>query len=109
VPIYDGPGALASAAEAGIGFAEERRPDTTLAAQRLDANRQLRRQRQVERICDLGPRVVFELLDELNRHHGLGDDLDQRLARYAGLDPLTLAAIGGDRFARLPIHMVAAS
>ena len=105
MPRYDGPGALASAAEASIGFAEKRRPDTTVFERRLDATGRLRRQRQVERICGLGPRVVFELLDELNRRHGLGDDLDQRLARYAGLDPLILAAIGGDRFPE-PLHLV---
>jgi hypothetical protein len=57
----------------------------------------LRRKRQIEKICHV-PRLVFELIDELDRHHGLGDDLDHRLERYAELDPLILAVVGGDRF-----------
>ena len=44
----------------------------------------LRRQRDVERICRI-PRLVFELLNELGRHHGLADDIDRRLAAYAAL------------------------
>jgi hypothetical protein len=66
----------------------------------------LRRRRQIERIWRLGPRVVFELIDEIDRRHGLSDYLDQRLARYAGLDRLSLAAVGADRFVCLPVHTV---
>ena len=60
--------------------------------------RRLRRQRQVEQIYRLGARIVFELLDELDRYHDLCDDLDLRLKRYATLDPGVLAALGADRF-----------
>ena len=71
------------------------------------ARSRLRRQRLVERICDLGPRVVFELLDELaTRHPGLDADLDRRLARFAGLDPVVLAAVGGNRFPAGPLRAV---
>jgi hypothetical protein len=54
----------------------------------------------------LGPRVLFELIDELDRVHGLGDDVDRRLERYAGLDLDTLRALGGDRFPASPIRVV---
>jgi hypothetical protein len=39
----------------------------------VPANPRLRRQRQVERKWRLGARVVFELLDELDRHFGIED------------------------------------
>jgi hypothetical protein len=44
------------------------------------------------------PRVLAELIDEIDRYHGLGAVLDHRLERYARLDPVVLAAVGGDRF-----------
>ena len=65
----------------------------------------LRRQRQVERICCI-PRLVFELLDELDRHHDLGADLDRRLERYSSVDPAILAAVGADAFAPSPIRSI---
>jgi hypothetical protein len=70
------------------------------------AARRLRRQRQVEAIYKLGPRVLLELLTEIDRHNGLGNDLDQRLAKYAEIDPAALTATGGDRFPPLPIREV---
>ena len=70
------------------------------------AQRRLRRQRHVEQIHRLGARVIFELVDELDRHHGLGDDLDRRLERYAALDHRLLAALGGDRFPASPMRVV---
>jgi hypothetical protein len=57
----------------------------------------IRRQRHVERLCGT-PRLVAELLGEIGRHHCIADDIDRRLARYAGMDPAVLAALGGDRF-----------
>lgn len=103
---YDGLGALVGAAEAGIGFADERCPDTTLTAKRLYAIRRLRPRRQVERICNLGARLVLELLDELDRYHDLGDDLDRRLGRYAELNPALLRITGGDRLPPVAVLMV---
>jgi hypothetical protein len=70
------------------------------------ALRRLRRQRLVERVVALGPRIVFELVDELDRHLGLGDDLDRRLERFAGLDPGLLVAVAADRFPALPTRVV---
>ena len=66
----------------------------------------LRRQRHDEQVHRLGARVFFEFVDELNRAHGLGDDLDRRLERYAGLDPEVLPAVGGDRFPSAPLRVV---
>src|ERR1700730_17555933 len=73
-------------------------------ALREQAQRRLRRQRLVERVVALGPRIVFELVDELDRHLGLGDDLDQRLERYATLDPSLLIAVAADRFPASPLR-----
>jgi hypothetical protein len=67
----------------------------------------LRQQRQVRRLYRLGERAVAEFIDELRRHHpDLADDLDRRLERYASVDPLLVAALGGDKFAPLPLHVV---
>jgi hypothetical protein len=71
------------------------------------AARYLRRQRAVERLHRLGARAVFELLDELARHHpGIAADIDARLARFAQLDPALLRALGGDRFAASPMRVI---
>jgi hypothetical protein len=68
----------------------------------------LRRQHLARCVHRLGARVLFELLDELDRHHDLGGDLDDRLERYANrLSPELLAAVGGDRFAAPPMRAVA--
>ena len=73
---------------------------------RNQAARCLRRQRHVKQVHRLGARVLFELVDELDRVHGLGDDLDRRLERYAGADPEVLRAVGGDRFPASPMRIV---
>jgi|SRR6516165_6703240 len=52
-------------------------------------NRRLVGQRQVEHLCRT-PRLVFELLDELDRHHDLGPDLDRRLTKSTALNPKLL-------------------
>jgi hypothetical protein len=65
----------------------------------------LRRQRQCTAIWWLGARALFELVDELSRYHAL-PDLDIKLERYARLDPSLLRAVGADRFAAAPIHLV---
>ncbi|HTV44843.1 MAG TPA: hypothetical protein VMF05_05970 [Stellaceae bacterium] len=63
----------------------------------------IRRQRQVEAIHRLGPRVIYELLQAIGRAHGISADIDRMLARYAALNPAVLAAVGGDRFPAPPI------
>jgi hypothetical protein len=55
----------------------------------------------------LGERAVAEFIDELRRHHpDLADDIARRLERYTSVDPLLVAAVGGDKFAPLPLHVV---
>ena len=66
----------------------------------------LRRQRLAEQIHRLGSRVLYELINQLDRDHGLGADLDHLLERFAGLDPEILRAVGGDRFPELPLRAV---
>jgi hypothetical protein len=63
-----------------------------------------RRQSLCARIHDLGPRVLFELVVEIEKY-GVAD-LDRRVERYADLDPELLAAVGADRFPPRPIHLV---
>jgi len=86
----------------------ERRANTTsgLSSATRDAAQRLRRQHQVRRLHALGPRPTFEFIDEIAHHHGIGVDIDQRLARYAELDPEVLSALGADRFPALPIRPV---
>ena len=66
--IDDLPTGWGTADEAGVGFATERRPDTTLIELRLAETHPLYRQRHVETICRFRARVAFELLDEIARH-----------------------------------------
>jgi hypothetical protein len=67
----------------------------------------LRRQRLVARIHRLGARVLYELLDELDRHGIVSwADVEPRLQRYAAIDPELLRVVGGDQFVPLPIHAV---
>ncbi len=62
----------------------------------------LKRQRQIEHVYRLGPRAVGELLYEVAG----GKDLDRALEPYQRLTPNLLKAVGGDRFAPLPIYKV---
>jgi hypothetical protein len=87
---------------AGYGTA----PAHSQASPQANAIARLRRQRQVEAIHELGPRVLHELLDELDRHHRLGQDLDRRLERFAVIDLAILRAVGGDRFPARPLREV---
>src|SRR5436309_13790355 len=77
-----------------LRVAAESEPSISQKLLRAQAQQRLCRQRQVERIHRLGARVLYELLDEIDRHHGLGDDLDRRLERYAAVEPTILAAVG---------------
>jgi hypothetical protein len=66
----------------------------------------LRRQRYVEQICQ-APRLVFELIEEIKRHHPtIADDVDARLERYASVNRHLLAAVGGDRFPAMPLRVI---
>jgi hypothetical protein len=88
------PAASAIAAGAGICACTWTASDT-----------RLRRQRQCEKNWRLGARVLFELLDELYRHHYL-EGLDRRLSRYAALDPEILQAVDGHKFPPVPLRVI---
>jgi hypothetical protein len=88
-----------------LRVAAESEASLHLTSLRAQAARRLRRQRQVEWICRT-PRLVDELLEEIARHYDLGDDIDQRLGKYTRLDSELLHALGGDKFAPLPLHVV---
>jgi hypothetical protein len=89
---------------AGIDALSERCIDIRPASKSQELLR-LRRQRQVERICRI-PRLVFELIEQLDRDHDLGSDLDRQLERFSGLDLEIVRAVGGDRFPPIPLRLV---
>ena len=67
---------------------------------------ELRAMRQTQRVYDCGPRACYELLRELAADPVTRQDLNILLARYARLDPGTVAALDGRRL-KLPIAVVA--
>ena len=64
----------------------------------------LRRQRQVQALHRLGPRVLDELLAEIGAERGIATLIERKVARYAEIDPKALALTGGDRFPPAPIY-----
>ena len=55
----------------------------------------VRRARLVRHLHRLGERPILELLNELDRAHDIGIDLDRRLEQYGRLNPGIVEAIGG--------------
>src|SRR5438105_11373630 len=94
------------AAAVVIAYGNNQNSLDNLAALRAQASQRLHRQRLVERVHRLSARALFEFVNELDHHHGLGDDLDRRLQRYARLDAELLHAVGGDRFPSAPLRLV---
>ena len=70
------------------------------------AIRDLRFRRDVDQLCRLGPRVVYEYLAEIGDARSVRTLLEDRAADYARIDQGHLAATRGDRFPQLPIHKV---
>ncbi len=62
--------------------------------------------RQVEHLHRLGARAVGELLAEVSAERGIRTVVDQKLSRYAELDPEALEAAGGDKFWPAPLQEV---
>jgi hypothetical protein len=63
-----------------------------------------------QRLHCLGARATFEFIDELAKHYPtIADDLDRRLSRFVRIDPVVLAAVGGDRFPSSPTRIVGRS
>ena len=99
------PAALPGAGQAGIGHVEQL--PFTCPPHSNQPVEQFGRQRLVGQIHGLGARVMFEIIDQLDREHELGSDLDLMLdERFAGLDPKILYPLGGDRFPQRPIRVV---
>ena len=66
----------------------------------------LRFRRKVQQVHRLGDRVFGELLAKIGAERGITTIIDQKLERYAELEPETLEAAGGDDFWQPPIHEV---
>jgi hypothetical protein len=100
----ENPVPLAGGNRAGIRYAVQQ--PSTREILKTQAQQRLRRQHLAQQVHRLGARVLFELLAELGRHHGIEDDIGRRLERYAELDPEVLRALGGDRFPPAPLRLV---
>ena len=66
----------------------------------------LRFRRDVQQVHRLGDRVFGELLAEIGAERGITTIIDQKLERYAELNPEALEAAGGDDFWPAPVHEV---
>ena len=62
--------------------------------------------RKVELLHSLGPRVTAELLAEIAAERGIQTVIDQKLDRYAELDPEAIEATCADGFSPIPLHEV---
>ena len=83
------------------------RPPRRPQAQPTLALARLRRQRAVAQLHRLGPRTLAEPVDKLRRHYpAIADDIDQRIIRFAALNPVVLAVLGRNRFPLLPMRIV---
>jgi hypothetical protein len=64
----------------------------------------LRLQRDVEKVHQLGPRAFYALLDEISCRHSCRTFIEARAQRYASLDPEIVKQLGGDKFSPPPLH-----
>ena len=62
--------------------------------------------RRVQHLWNCGPRAVAELLSEIAAERSIGTIIDQKLERYATLDPTTLRSLGAGRLPRPFLHRV---
>lgn len=69
-----------------LSVAAEPEPSLVPHPPATQAESRLHRQYLVQQVHGLGARVMFELLDEIARHPGFGDDLNELLERYAAAD-----------------------
>ncbi len=101
----ESPAPLAGGNRAGID-AQNGSGIVILSRVRLQHPARLRRQHLARQLYRLGDRVTFEFIDELARHLRIDNEIDERLARYAQLDPDLLHAVGADSFPPVPLHAV---
>ena len=66
----------------------------------------LRLQRNVAKVRQLGDRAVYEMLLELAAVTGQRATVESVVARYAGTDQASLYVARGDRFAPRPLLLV---
>ena len=59
--------------------------------------------RDVVRLHRLGPRALCELLTEIGEQRSCRTFIEQRVRRYAEINPNHLAALDGDTFPRPPL------
>jgi hypothetical protein len=59
-------------------------------------------QRNVDRLPELGSRVLYEMLTELGRRTMHMTTIEQVVERYARLDPEKVRVLDGDRFPPRP-------
>ncbi len=63
-------------------------------------------ERMVERVHNLGPRPLAELLIEIARRTGQSIFIADQLQAYAALDPEIVRFVGGDKFPPMPLGVV---
>ncbi len=67
----------------------------------------LRRRRNISRLCREWPRAIGEIIDEVGAKSGRMTAIEQRLERCVELlDAGVVEAIGANRLAPVPIHAV---
>jgi hypothetical protein len=85
---------------------QQRREDTGRDTEAQAALDELRFERNVQLLHDLGARAVFELLRELAAARSIRSEIEALVERYGRLDAEIVRAIGGDRFPPRPLRMV---
>ena len=66
----------------------------------------LRRQRHVQKLHRLGPRVIDALLIEIGAERSIMTLIERKIEVYAELEPEVLEAAGGDKFWQPPLRGV---
>ncbi len=62
--------------------------------------------RKVQRLHQLGDRVLGEMLAEIGAERSIMTIIDRKLDVFTELEPEALEATGGDRFWQPPLHEV---
>ena len=66
----------------------------------------LKRQRHVQKLHRLGPRVIDALLIEIGAERSIMTLIERKIEKYAALDINAPGLAGGDRFPGQPIYLV---
>jgi hypothetical protein len=67
---------------------------------------EIRFQREVKRLHDVGPRALYQVLDELGARFLRRTEIETVVRKYAALDPVAAEAVGARGFAPMPLHVV---